>query len=102
MHCTPLTNQSLDCPAPLIDLVIARGPLQYVQDARLSNAQRRLLTLAKEKGSSSWLSVIPVGEHGFFLNKSEFHDAFHQLEAAGVAWLQHCGKLPSVVWLLCP
>ena len=92
--------------APLIDLVIAQDPIGSLTyegvtavceakknirnsnrlreicqasnlDTFLSNAQRRLLTLAKEKGSSSWLSVIPVEEHGFFLNKSEFRDALH-------------------------
>lgn len=46
-------------------------------DARLTPAQRRLISLAKEKGSSSWLAAIPVEEHGFFLNKGEFRDALH-------------------------
>ena len=46
-------------------------------DAHLSTTQKRLISLAKEKGSSSWLTVIPVEEHGFFLNKGEFRDALH-------------------------
>ena len=33
------------------------------------------LTLASEKGASSWLSVLPVEKHGFALHKSAFRDA---------------------------
>ena len=33
---------------------------------------QRAIDLAKEKGSSSWLTVIPLEEHGFYLNKGEF------------------------------
>ena len=29
---------------------------------------------ASEKGSSSWLSVLPLEEHGFYLHKGEFRD----------------------------
>ena len=36
---------------------------------------RRAVVQAKEKGASSWLSVIPLEEHGFTLNKGEFRDA---------------------------
>ena len=36
---------------------------------------RRTVVQAKEKGASSWLSVIPLEEHGFILNKGEFRDA---------------------------
>ena len=31
--------------------------------------------LAKEKGSSSWLNALPIGEHGFDLSKAAFRDA---------------------------
>ena len=40
-----------------------------------SNQQKRLLTQAQEKGASSWLTVLPLIEHGFVMNKSEFRDA---------------------------
>ncbi len=43
----------------------------------LTNDQKRQIALAKEKGASSWLSVMPIEEHGFFLNKGEFRDALH-------------------------
>lgn len=35
----------------------------------------RSMKQAAEKGSSSWLSVIPLAEQGFTLNKGEFRDA---------------------------
>ena len=43
----------------------------------LSIDQKRQIALAKEKGASSWLTVTPIEEHGFFLNKGEFRDALH-------------------------
>ncbi len=33
------------------------------------------MTLAQEKGASSWLTAFPVTEHGFTLHKSAFRDA---------------------------
>ena len=36
---------------------------------------KRALKLAKEKGSSVWLTVLPFQEQGFNLNKREFRDA---------------------------
>ena len=36
---------------------------------------KRAVKLSQEKGSSSWLSIIPLKEMGFTLNKEEFHDA---------------------------
>ena len=36
---------------------------------------QRCVKLACEKGASSWLSVKPLAEHGFTLNKGEFRDA---------------------------
>ena len=46
-------------------------------DKVLSKDQKILIALAKEKGSSTWLTVMPVEEHDFFLNKGEFRDALH-------------------------
>ena len=42
--------------------------------ARFSNV-KGLASLVKEKGASSWLTVLPLIEHGFVLNKSEFRDS---------------------------
>ena len=36
---------------------------------------KRMIFLLSEKGSSSWLSVLPVEEHGFALHKGAFRDA---------------------------
>ena len=33
------------------------------------------MTIAKERGASSWLSARPVEEHGFALHKAAFRDA---------------------------
>ena len=42
---------------------------------KLSVDRRRLMELAQEKGASSWLSTLPLSDHGFSLNKSTFRDA---------------------------
>ena len=36
---------------------------------------QRAMDLAREKGASTWLTVLPLTEHGFSLHKSAFHDA---------------------------
>ena len=36
---------------------------------------QKLMDVAKEKGSSSWLVALPIENHGFTLHKSAFHDA---------------------------
>ena len=54
--------------------------LRHIQQAsnvydQLTPELKRCVDLAKEKGSSSWLSVLPLEEHGFYLHKGEFRDA---------------------------
>ena len=41
----------------------------------LSQAHQRLLHLASEKGSSSWLAALPIESHGLSLHKGAFRDA---------------------------
>ena len=36
---------------------------------------KRSVELASEKGASSWLSALPIQEHGFCLHKGAFRDA---------------------------
>ena len=36
---------------------------------------RRIVQLSSDKGASSWLSVLPIEEHGFALHKGAFRDA---------------------------
>ena len=33
------------------------------------------MDLAREKGASTWLTVLPIEEHGFILHKQAFRDA---------------------------
>ncbi len=42
---------------------------------KLPYAMQRSLKAASEKGSSSWLSTLPIAEHGFALHKGAFRDA---------------------------
>ena len=41
----------------------------------LPDSLQRSVKLASEKGSSTWLTVLPLSEHGFALHKEAFHDA---------------------------
>ena len=38
---------------------------------------RRCLDLNREKGAGSWLTALPLKDHGFCLNKQEFRDAVY-------------------------
>lgn len=42
---------------------------------KLPNKMQRAMSLSTEKGSSSWLSILPITEHGFALHESAFCDA---------------------------
>ena len=41
----------------------------------LNVSLKRAMELAQEKGASSWLTALPIQEHGFTLHKSAFWDA---------------------------
>ena len=41
----------------------------------LSNTRRRAMELASERGTSNWLTSLPIKEFGFCLHKSTFTDA---------------------------
>ena len=43
--------------------------------AKLPNDLQRAVTASTERGASSWLSTLPIGEHGFALHKGAFRDA---------------------------
>ena len=43
--------------------------------SQLSTDAARQVQLACEKGSSSWLTTLPLEEYGFVLNKQEFQDS---------------------------
>ena len=46
----------------------------------------KAMELAKEKGSSSWLTVLPIEEHGFCLHKGAFVDALALRYGWAPAW----------------
>ena len=48
--------------------------LEAVSD-ELDEKGKRLLSCAKEKGDSSWLSALPIRKFGYSINKQEFKDA---------------------------
>ena len=41
----------------------------------LTSPMQLAMDLAQEKGASSWLTALPLEEHGFILHKSAFRDA---------------------------
>ena len=43
--------------------------------AKLPRHLQRAMELGSEKGASSWLSALPIEDHGFALHKSDFRDA---------------------------
>ena len=53
---------------------------------QLSSQLKRYVDLAKERGASSWLSVLPLDNHGFSLHKGGFQDAIS---------LRYSWQLPS-------
>ena len=41
----------------------------------LDESERRAVKQAQEKGTSTWLNVLPLKDQGFVLRKDEFRDA---------------------------
>ena len=42
---------------------------------QLPDRLQKAVTLSREKGASTWLTTLPLTEHGFTLHKFAFHDA---------------------------
>lgn len=42
----------------------------------LPNSLQKAVEIAQEKGASTWLTALPISEHGFALRKGAFCDAF--------------------------
>ena len=87
--------------SPLVEIILSQDQTKDVdatkiatlkKEIRVSNRQRnekqadtvynqlppqlkRQVALAKERGASSWLSVLPLSDQGFHLHKGEFRDA---------------------------
>ena len=45
-----------------------------VKNLNLPDHLVKTAELAQDKGSSNWLTTLPLEKYGFSLNKSEFHD----------------------------
>lgn len=88
----------------------ARHQLQVVERDRLQDclpaSMRRALEVSSEKGASSWLSTLPILEHGFALHKGAFRDALclrYGWRPLGLPSVCVCGKSFSVEHALsCP
>ena len=50
--------------------------VQEIRESR-SPPKQRMMDLLGEKGSSSWLSVLPLKDQGFNFNKGKFRDALN-------------------------
>ena len=109
-------NNSLSVTAPLVDLIL-RQDCEYSYEVFCSqlNAKSevkknllrpnlnnyltyytddlaRAVHLAKLKGASSWLTVLPISDHDFALHKSAFRDAL----ALRYGWLPACLPLKCI------
>ena len=72
----------------------------------LFSSLKRCVDLAKESGSSSWLTVLPILEHGFHLHKSDFRDALslcYGITPSNTSSTCQCGTSFSVDHaMICP
>ena len=41
------------------------------------------MEVSQEKGASTWLTALPINDHGFALHKSAFRDALSLLDMGG-------------------
>ena len=68
---------------------------------QLSPSFQCCVDLAKESGSSSWLTVLPIQEHGFHLHKGDFWNALslrYGLSPLNTSKSCHCGA--SFSWTM--
>ena len=82
-----ILSQCMDLPhSTLVDQKQAKATIHSLRQqlhsseivrlkAILPPAHVRSMDLYSEKGASSWLSVLPISDHGFALHKGAFHDA---------------------------
>ena len=67
--------------------------------AVLPPSRARFVELACEKGSSSWITTLPLEEYGFALNKQEFQDAIslrYGYSISGIAKKCICGQTNTI------
>ena len=71
---------------------------------KLPPPQQRLMECTRERGASSWLSTLPIEEHGFFLHKGAFRDALclrYGWKIHNLPLLCACGDPLSVDHAMC-
>ena len=77
------SDYDFDCECCQIDIKVEirnerreyeKFSLTRVMDS-LDPSKQRMIKLAGEKGASSWLTCLPIQEHGFSLHKRAFFDA---------------------------
>ena len=76
-------HQLADCQIAQRDIkakVCLDKHVKLKEDARKLQSQlpaslQRSMELSREKGASTWLTALPIDEHGFALHKSAFRDA---------------------------
>ena len=56
---------------------------------QISSKIKSLNNIAQERGSSGWLTVLPINQFGFSLSKAEFWDAVYHCGCAKVYTVQH-------------
>ena len=74
-------------------------PMSSTLYSQLTPAMKLCVYLTKERGSSSWLSVLPHSEQGFHLHKGEFRDALclrYGWSISITPQLCNCGKAFTV------
>ena len=70
-----------------------------VESLITSESKRRAFSIACEKGSSSWLSALPLRSLGYCLNKKDFRDSLslrYNWPIPDVSKHCACGKTNSV------
>ena len=81
-----IIKQDANSPLSMEDIIHCKSEVKRLKSAEnerklqeirqhLSTNQTRLLDCALEKGASSWVTAIPLDDHGFMLHKGDFRDA---------------------------
>ena len=65
------TDQGQNSPSQTLQQNVEARNLQ----TQLPSTLQHSMELSQEKGASSWLSLLPIDNHGFALHKSAFRDA---------------------------
>ena len=56
-------------------MAVLNRKIEQVENS-LPTETLRIIEQTKQPGASNWLSVLPLEEHGFSLNKREFREFF--------------------------